>query len=34
MATLADNSRIKKKVYVPKNGFNYTGLIIGPGGSN
>lgn len=30
MATLADSSKIKRKVYVPQNGFNYTGLIIGP----
>lgn len=31
---MADTTKIKRKVYVPVNGFNYTGLIIGPGGSN
>ncbi|KRX05233.1 hypothetical protein PPERSA_06867 [Pseudocohnilembus persalinus] len=33
-ATLNDPSKLKRKVFVPQNGFNYTGLIIGPGGSN
>eukprot|EP01016_Furgasonia_blochmanni_P003407 TRINITY_DN1133_c0_g1_i6.p1 TRINITY_DN1133_c0_g1~~TRINITY_DN1133_c0_g1_i6.p1 ORF type:complete len:761 (+),score=95.99 TRINITY_DN1133_c0_g1_i6:1-2283(+) len=33
--TLTDTSKIRRKIYVPKGtGFNYTGLIIGPRGSN
>lgn len=33
--TLNDLSKIKRKIYMPKtNKFNYTGLIIGPKGSN
>ena len=33
--TLNDPSKIKRKIFVPQpNVFNYTGLIIGPKGSN
>jgi transcription antitermination factor NusA-like protein len=33
--TLNDNTKIKRKIYMPKNNkFNYTGLIIGPKGAN
>ena len=33
--TLNDSSKIKRKIFMPKtNKFNYTGLIIGPKGSN
>lgn len=33
--TLNDQTKIKRKIYMPKtNKFNYTGLIIGPKGSN
>lgn len=33
--TLNDSSKIKRKIYVPKDSsFNYTGLIIGPKGQN
>ena len=35
MNTLNDSNKIKRKIYVPKDSnFNYTGLIIGPKGSN
>jgi transcription antitermination factor NusA-like protein len=35
MNTLNDASKIKRKIYVPKDSnFNYTGLIIGPRGAN
>lgn len=32
--TLNDPSKVKRKIYVPNDNFNYTGLIIGPKGSN
>lgn len=32
---LLDNSKLKRKIYIPKhNGFNYAGIIIGPRGAN
>jgi len=35
LSTISDPSKIKKKIIVPiETGFNYTGLIIGPKGSN
>jgi len=33
LSALQDSSKIKKKVYLPKNtGINYIGLLIGPKG--
>lgn len=29
---LQDSSKIKKRIYIPKNGNNYIGLLIGPKG--
>jgi transcription antitermination factor NusA-like protein len=35
ITTLNDSTKIKRKIYIPKNtNFNYTGLIIGPKGAN
>jgi len=32
--TLSDNSKIKRKVFIPKeNGVNFVGLLIGPKGT-